>query len=151
MGLNLYSFKDLLVHQWVSKFLGFFFRYSWTNLLLLSLTCWYARKCYKCTRHLALIIICKKNMSVPYEIFPFVQYKISHMQAAKSGSKPGEWSHRRRAPCQARSAREHTRKKLSGAKRLRTRKKLSDAKRLRTRKKLSGAKRLRTRKKFSGA
>ena len=59
-------------------------------------------------------------------------------QGAKSGSKPGEWSHRRRAPCQARSAREHTRKKLSGAKRLRTRKKLSDAKRLRTRKKLSG-------------
>ena len=49
--------------------------------------------------------------------------------------------------------REHTRIKLSGAKRLRTRKKLLGAKRLttRTRKKLSGTKRqrLRTRKKLS--
>ena len=54
----------------------------------------------------------------------------SKTQGAKSGSKPGEWRHGRRAPCQARSAQEHTRKKLSGEKRQRTRKKLADAKRL---------------------
>ena len=75
------------------------------------------------------------------------------MQGAKSGPKPGEWSHRREAPCQARSeAPENIHvKKLSSAKRLRTRKKLSGAKRQTTHKKLSGAMRLRTRKKLSGA
>ena len=65
---------------------------------------------------------------------------VSTCQGAKSGSKPGEWSHRRGALCQARSASEHRRKKLSGANPLGTRKKVSGAKRLRTPKKLSGAK-----------